>query len=173
MAYGSGKTNTLIGFSLIASVGLALLYAGGVYSINALAQEAVDLEAEIQKISVEGNDIRKQTTILNEIAPIQGDLKQYFINRDNVVPFNKYLRSLGSTAGVGLSYIPNQGSDELSIVFNFQGGFDNCMHFISLVESLPYNVVVENVFVEKTGEKEEVEMWSGGMTTTLPGSGTE
>ncbi len=164
------KTKLILPCCLVVLLGFVLLYAGGLYKIEVMVQEIVVLEEEVDQINTKGSEIRKQTSILKEILPSQEPLGQYFINRDNIVEFTDYLEEISEKAGVTSKHTTSQMANSLNFTLLFDGEFGDCMYFIALIESLPYSLIVENVFVEQIGQEE---LWSGGMSVNFPGSGTD
>ena len=151
-------------------LGFGFLYAWGIYKIEAMVQEVGVIEEEVRQINVQVDEAVRQMEILKEILPAQEILKKYFINRDNLVPFIEYIEDLAEKADVIIKLSNRQTSDSLNFTLSFDGEFNDCMYFIALIESLPYNLTIENVYVE---QRSKGGLWGGGMNANLHGSGKD
>ncbi|MCK5027736.1 MAG: hypothetical protein KAS07_04930, partial [Candidatus Pacebacteria bacterium] len=118
------KTIIILPVAFLVTLGLASLYVGGLYKIDTIKQEVRALEDEVDQINTEGSEVRRQTLILKEILPAQEILKQYFINRNNIVPFIDYLEEISGKVGVTIRHNNNQIANSLNFTLSFEGEFN-------------------------------------------------
>ncbi len=120
--------------------------------IVALQQEAQALEAKAGKLGAE-----KQPAASDRV-----DLSAYFVPADGALGFVEYIESVAASSG--LSYrislfeaeqdaeLAKHGREFLRTSLATTGSLKDTRSFISLIETLPYNVRINRIDLKKTGE---------------------
>jgi hypothetical protein len=114
--------------------------------------------------------ISTKRLILNTKEDIK-NLNSYFVDSDNMVGFIKDIETLGKNAGVSLVLssvdISDDGNGLLSLKFTTEGDWSGLMYLLSLVESMPVKMVVNNVSFAKQDIKQGKKYWDGKFSITL------
>ena len=166
------KTNILqiiFGAVVIVNIALAGVFAFALNKIETLSAEVAIRQKEVASLSAEGSGAHQLATVLKEIEPGREKIEQYFIGRDNYIDFLDYLEGLSGLAGVTASVKGNTTEGSLRFTATYEGAFDNVMYYVALIESLPYNMSVDSVYVAKISTEDD--LWRGGVSFSLPGSG--
>jgi len=165
------KKNTLL---LLVVAMMATLTLWGVYgyalmTIKAKAEDAARLSDELEQyISNEGKVNQIKRSVINTEEE-RRKLNRYFVDFDAVPKFAKTIEGLKDAAGLALVTINNISdpkNDILLVSFYAEGSFGGLMRLVELVESLPFNIEITRVYlnkVEDVGEDsgKEEGVWHG------------
>jgi len=165
------KTSILLVFVVL----LNAFFAGSCFflwgKINTTAEQIStrDKEAAIQEM--EKSSSSQLTNIVEEeINPAREEIDKYFVGEKNFVGFIELIEGLADKSDIIMEKRSSELEGSLQMGVDFQGSFSNSMYFVALVESLPINLKIENLEIEK---KQEGDLWQGWFTVLLPGSGKE
>lgn len=126
--------------------------------IVTMKQEVHDLEGQAARLSPKKQNVSTGANV--------GDLNEYFIDEDGALGFVEYIEGLASSAG--LTYRINLFDSEqnadlakydkefLKMSLTTTGSIANTRNFVSLIESLPYNIKITRVDLKgsSTGAKD-------------------
>lgn len=164
------KNNSVV-ILLGACVAANLMLVGVVWyafsTIQDLSQSVVALEKRSLNEAIQTKRIRSIEENVRELQPIQDQVEEYFVTEENSIAFVEYVESLSDVAGVESSITIREENEGLRLSVLFQGGFDEGMHYVALLESIPYNTSVQSVHIEEVSDGS----WRGGLTVMMPGSG--
>jgi len=165
------KTSILLVFVLL----LNAFFAGSCFflwgKINTIAEQISTRDKEAATQEMEKSSSSQLTNIVEEeINPAREKIDKYFVSKKNFVSVNVLLEGLADKTDVIMEKRTSELEAGLQISVDFQGSFNNSMYFVALVESLPINLRIENIRIEK---KQGGDLWQGWFTILLPGSGKE
>jgi hypothetical protein len=160
----------------LATVVVLNVVLGGLFGfvflkIQDLSQEVASQEKNTLEAVAQDTKKKQLADTIKSIEPAEEKIKEYFVERSNSVEFVEYLEGLAEKAGVVADPNINKVTGALQFNISYEGGFDDVLRYIALIESLPYNEVVESVYLEEIDQ--EVGLWRGSMRITLPGSGND
>lgn len=165
------RTHAIILIAAIANVVVGFGFFLTFSSVRALSEEVAVKEGEEMKKSSQENDALRFSSIIEEISPAKEEIEGLFVNRDNVIDFYDLLERLAKLAEVDASIKSTTAPDSLKFNITYEGSFDDILYFVALVETLPYNIIVDTVHLEEAPSSRG--FWRGGMSITLPGSGKD
>lgn len=162
---------------LIGIVALNTILVAGYFfafkTIQKVSNEVAIKEKDASSYSVQDTRATHRFTDgVDQIIVAEETFKTYFVDfddRERYLSFLEYIESLPTVAGVKTTTVSSKIVNGLQFRFTYEGAFNNVLYFIALVESLPYNTTVDDVFLEELSPGSGV--WRGSMSITLPGSG--
>ncbi len=125
-----------------------------------LESEIIALQKEVRQLEVQANSLTVQKPVSSFDASIE-ELNEYFVSADGALDFVKYIEDLATSAG--LSYrinsfdaednpdISQNDKEYLKTSLTATGSMKNIRNFISLIESLPYNIKITRVDLKSGG----------------------
>lgn len=165
----TSETKTL-GAASFAIFGVALLVLGGmayfVYKKNAVYEE--QMHARAVRTATE-REVQSLGRILDETAQDREALTGYVLTEDSVVDFLSHISELARSQGVtaetrSLAVAPIEGNktfEYLTLEVTVLGSFESVTRMLSLLESLPYQVSVRTVTVDRTAKEGGPSLWRG------------
>lgn len=154
----------------------AILVAGYFFAFKTIQQ--VSNEVAIKEKNASSYDVQDIPTThqftdgIDQIVSAEKTFKTYFVDfddRERYLSFLEYIESLPTIAEVKTTTASSKIANGLQFRFTYEGAFNNVLYFIALIESLPYNTTVDDVFLEELSPGSGV--WRGSMSVTLIGSG--
>jgi Tfp pilus assembly protein PilO len=108
-------------------------------------------------------------TMLAETANDRAELTKYVLTEDSVVDFLSLIGDISRTQGVSAetrslaveSIESTEVFENLTLEVDVTGSFQSVTEMLSVLESLPYQVRVESVTVERTSEAKGDTLWRG------------
>jgi len=105
-------------------------------------------EKKINKDNAE--DLVKKFT---EVTAINKHVNSYFVDQSKINLFINYLEELGTNNGVKLTVknvnTPIEDKNIISVEISIEGGFNNTMKVLSLLENSPFYVDITQSFINK------------------------
>lgn len=144
-----------------------LLLIGGVFAAYAFHSMTATVESEIGTLNQEADTLSIQAsrvTTLRQVVNSSGDelqtVNQYFVPKDGALDFVKYIENLAVSSGLTfkINVFDSEQNDALSkndkeflkTSLNTTGSLKNTRNFMSLVETLPYNVKVTRIDMRRS-----------------------
>ncbi len=145
--------NTFLILTIILVV-LAGAYTGLYFYIHSMHNKINNINQEIafqERIQSQEASLK---FLAKDIAPNLETLESYVISSEDDIEFIKYLENLGKEEGVNLKIVSATESEEnefKKIVFQvmIEGSWSRTIHFVDLLESIPYKMVVQEVRLEQ------------------------
>lgn len=163
------KIHMMLAGAVALNVVLGVVYFFAFQAIEKFSNDIVVKEKDTSHMVQKYTDTKQFAGLIKEIEPAQGTLKKYFIDQEEYLSFLEYLKSLPSIAGVKTTIALVSVSSGFQFNITYEGAFDDVLYFVALIESLPYNTTVNDVFLEEATPGGNV--WRGSMSITFPGSG--
>jgi hypothetical protein len=160
------STSTILILTVIANIVLVSVFVFGLYEIKALSADVVDLERTSIKEAQAVDRSRQIADTIAALRPLEITMQEYFVKEKNSIEFVEYVEKLSEVAAVESEISFGEDPNGLKLTIFFNGGFDECVHYVALLESMPYNTDLNSVYIEQVGNG-----WRGGMTLFMPGSG--
>lgn len=162
----------LLAVALMLVVFATGLYAAAVSKIFDTMRKTTTLAATIGEESKKSRALRTTARVIEQSANARKELDSHFLRESEAVIFIERVEALAMPLSVAVEFSLIQKMDDASkkkifqISFKTIGSFENTMHFLSLVETLPYAIRFERAFLEKeTGleipEKTIANPWRG------------
>lgn len=143
---------------ILSIIGVEILYTRTYKlenELTALNQNVRDLEAQEKRILA----VRQSAT---ESGVDASSLDQYFVDDTGALDFLKYIEGLAASSGLTSKtdvfdaqqdpVLSEQGKEYLKMAIRTTGSMNNIRLFLSLIESLPYNVKISRVDIRKNGD---------------------
>lgn len=151
---------------IILSVFIILdIILGGVYwfeleVVESKTAEAFQAETSADNYSNKEGGIAVLQKKVKETSDLRAAFNAHFITTDDRVAFIEKVESLGAIASTSVKItdirdVPDEYRLELDLTS--VGSFGENMKLISLLENLPYRVVIEKVFFRQTGGGQDVD----------------
>jgi len=154
----------------IGILGLAIIgcmLAGALYALMFVRIESENTEAALLRVVVDaGAEEQAKLESAKEIFALtqkeREELGRYIVSNDAVVDFIEALENLNETTGANVEVvtvnvvpaaIPDSVTEELALALSVEGTWNQVMHLLSIVETLPYSVRIGNVGLHKIGEQ--------------------
>jgi hypothetical protein len=164
--------------SLISSVGVWLLVSLFFLWIFYSRGQADNLKQEFLYLSSQENEIRALAREIKSLGGSVNDPDRFLIGRDQeeIVEFIEMIESLADTVEVdlGINFVEvSEYEDEslgedfefLRISLRTKGSWASTFHFLGLLESLPYKLVIDrtnlNTFLVLSEEQPVERQWTG------------
>lgn len=148
----------IISIVLLVGAGIAALFLYG--KTNAMQEELATLHSQVQVLSLQSKTVlalRESTSVSSGQTE---NINTYFIGKDKALDFVKYIESLAVSSGVTytIDVVDTSPDNSLSpankeflrIAIRFSGNMKNVRRFISLIETLPYNVKINRFDLRRT-----------------------
>lgn len=154
------RTTTLFIFFLILTVFWAVVYSFVFKEMGKTHQRIASDVAEGERIEGETRRASALKKLVDDIAPQTEKINSYYVSGDGTVSFIEMVESLGKDAGVLATISSVSDADQkLHLVVTYEGSWQNCMHFISLVQTLPYDISINRLGLNTN--LEQIEFGSG------------
>lgn len=129
---------------------------------------------ELGKYSVGQKEISYLKRTLDDLSEERIKLDLYFITNRDIIRFIEQIETLGleANAPVKISNVEVEGMNALKVDFTASGSFSDIFYLATLVEKLPFEVVVNKFNISKESVKEISQKntnWSGEFSITLNG----
>jgi Tfp pilus assembly protein PilO len=146
---------------------LSLSAFGGAYlfyvQTTEMETELTGLHSEVQTLSIQANRVIS----LRQITTATGDelekLQTFFVTKDGALDFVKYIESLAVASGLIFSIdTVDEYADPVLIPYDktllklsirTTGTQKRTRAFLTLIESLPYNIKIQRADIRKVGEQ--------------------
>lgn len=112
---------------------------------------------QLDEVRLKVNNIKNLEDLLKSIEKDRDSINHAFIDEKDLVQFIKELERVADLSGVGLDVgqasVPT-GQKDLGPSFSLvvRGSFDGVRRFISLVGSVPYQVLFETATIQKSAQ---------------------
>ncbi len=144
---------------------LALLAAGfDIYAIRYIKQlneKVVDVKSDADQVKSKYQHILLLHDTVQSASDNKKKLTDYFIPPGGAVDFISSFEQMAQATGLKFNTVSleteqnlelmAQNKEFLHVVFETNGTWDNTMHFVELVESLPYAVQISNLSLDGAG----------------------
>jgi hypothetical protein len=172
MNHSRTKTLLIIA-SAITLVGM-LLSGFIIYLIYEKEGKMADVEAKLAVAQAAADSGVSMNHLLTDTKPEREKLDTYFIGSDNVVSFIERIESLSTITKVTTA-INSVGIDKSTTDNTFEyvtlngtaeGSFSNVYWFLSLLESIPLQITVDQIYIEQmpVTEKNAPTKWRATFT---------
>lgn len=133
-----------------------------------IAQESktiAELQVQSSEYQAKNDDLRSVKISLDENKDFISQIDTFFIAKDGVVSFINTLERLGQSTGLKIniqSVSVEPGSDPkdfkegLKLKIETEGGWQDSSRFLSIIENLPYRLVVNSASVILNGSSEAI-----------------
>jgi hypothetical protein len=164
------KTNLILSLSIITAIVVAtvfILFFKVIKNKNEHTSAVLTtLETKINKKA----NIKMLEKKIAELEATRARIDSYFVDSEQIDSFISYLENLGTTAGTVLEVktveiSPNKKNTILGKV-SAQGTFASVMKTITLLESIPYQIEVTSVYLNKDTQTVTSEVKGKTVTTT-------
>jgi len=159
----------LIGVITLTSV-LVGAYAYSFYEVKAKSENASLVSDELNEYLSKEGTINILKTSVRDTEEERKKIDTYFVPRDDIPDFARKIEALGGMSGTDLAItgLRIQG-DVLFFDLSSDGGFQNTLQLISLIESLPFKVEVVRAYIDVV-ETEISEEEGGGIRRSWNGN---
>lgn len=154
----STKTRTLFFFAFLACLAALSCFVFLLWSIKSANEHISTLANEIAQEGKREELLKSTKNSAAETASLRAKLDNFFIAPDGVVSFLEFVDGLGGVSKVGLE-ITNLGLEDVagspvpSELLRLQivagGSWEGIYHFLSLLESIPYKMRLEDAALQK------------------------
>ncbi len=171
---------------------MTLLVAGAlavyVFLFHAMQKSHERIAAYTEDVKIAEDAVLHEVALKRTVAEIGPDLEKvraYQISPDGVVDFIEMIEALGKESGVvatigSVNVLPSAVAasstvESLNLSVKFVGSWKNGMHFLTLLESLPYDLSIEGLSLSSSFDPAESEavktprvlQWDGKATFTV------
>jgi len=161
MAAISGKSKRYLLLTLILNIGAVAVLAFLFYEVKVANERISGLSNDIELRSKQEGALRSVKNIVAETATVRQELETYFVEKEGVVAFLELLESIGRGAGTAVTIqkveeLPLEGSDaleELHIKLDATGSWEAVVHFLGLLEYLPYEARIGQTVISRKDAK--------------------
>lgn len=176
------KTKKLLILCIVLNLVVWTAYGVIFWQIKSQNEKISLLVNEAELDTKKEEDLRLTKASLNENKDSISRIDSYFIPKDGVVDFINSLESLGKQSGTSLVIGSVSVESETKIKENFKevlrlkvqaiGSWKNVMHFLSILENLPYQVDLQQADFKLSVSAEGssgggVPQWEGDFEFTL------
>lgn len=166
----------LIGTVLLNAVGVGL-YAYLAFAVMKLSDSITTVETDIVSMVEQKSALADTKRLLGETEGARKKLSSFFVGRDGIVEFLEFLESTAALANVGSTIhrvsieegdgraLP--GQEFLRLTFDVQGGFQEVHHFLTLFETIPYEVHPREVHLGVVKRGRDLPRWRADIDTLI------
>ena len=143
---------------IIFIISLAVCLAAGagsaalLYTTNKIERESTLLKQEVAKAEAQRRDLAALVRLAESIDEEVTELNSYLIkNEDEVIDFLNLLDTLASESRLEITVKSTEANsingsfEDFTINFSVLGSYNNVLQFLTLIEALPYQVLVSEV----------------------------
>jgi len=158
MATITSKSRQFLLLALVLN-GAALVLSGFLFlQVKASSERTSALSNNIELQAKQENTLHSIKTLVAQTASVREQLEAYFISKEGVVSFIELLEGVGQSAGAAVSIqnveeTPLDGSDvleSLRVSITAEGSWESVVHFLGLLEYLPYESSVGDVVFSRS-----------------------
>lgn len=139
------------------SLALFLVALGGViFFIRFIAEKNGETARLIETLETNMKNFENRTELEKKIAEaetIHSRISGYFVDADRIDMFVDQVESLGIQTGTTVVIKSADGIPDkpniLALKISFTGTFSSAMNMLSLFESLPYDISISNIYMNK------------------------
>ena len=143
--------------------------------INTKYERMSNLDGEIKSFIGMEEDFREMKSLLEKTSGDREELLTFFVPSDGVFTFVEFIESLAKSQNLTVTtesvtvvggekgvLLPNKYAEELQLEVHTQGDRSSSIHFLELIESLPYGVEVISANTKRIYPHEDRgEIWEG------------
>ncbi len=153
------------------------VYGYSFYKVKETSENASLVSDELNEYLSKEGTINILKTSVRDTEEERKKINTYFVARDDIPDFARKIEALGEMSGTDLDItgLRKQG-DVLLFDLSSDGGFQNTMQLISLIESLPFKVEIMKAYIDvvETEISEEEgggtrRSWNGNFSIELTG----
>lgn len=152
-----GKSKQYLLLVFILNLGAAAVLAFLFMEVKAANERISSLANDIELRSKQEGALRSVKDLVAETTVPRQDLETYFVEKEGVVAFLELLETVGKSAGVVVTIQTVEertleGSDsleELHIKLDAIGSWEDVIHFLGLLEYLPYESDMGQVVISR------------------------
>lgn len=157
-----------------------LLLAGGLYTFAYLRLEsdttrAATLNQQVTIKSAQLEQVVRSRATLAGLPAEETNIEQYFVGKQEIVPFLEALQATGKPLGVTVQVLSVSDSIDgkhprLALSLTITGSFDGVMRTLGAIENGPYDGVLTNVTVDSvvsTDPKVANKIWTASAILSL------
>lgn len=147
------KTNLIF----IVSVLLLMCTLGFlIYFLNIIKNKNKHISAVASTLEnklIEKENITSLKNKINELSDANKNINSYFVDTSNIDTFVEYLENIGINNNVDLSVssveVPKNEKNKILASLIIKGDFPNIMKVVAILESAPYNIVINSLYLNK------------------------
>ncbi|OHA32616.1 MAG: hypothetical protein A3A22_00385 [Candidatus Taylorbacteria bacterium RIFCSPLOWO2_01_FULL_45_34b] len=157
------KTFRLLVILLLLNGALLSGYIFSLYKLKVLYREVAEARSELLFKSDKDTSLQYLKNVLHETEGERALLDSYFVGKDGIIDFIKKVEELGRGNNLGVdtqsvAVVPGVEPflyrETLQIGFETLGSWEDTIHFLNLLEALPYRVTLLRVsLVHEATEK--------------------
>lgn len=165
MAERTKKRISNVGNSLIL-FGVLVLIIGGAYyyffhRLQTIGEKISTLSNESDSLLSEQANLTSLKTVFSDTTDERQKINSYFVQKDGAVDFITTLENLAAFAHLGHETQSVNAEEEappaanrewLHLTFRTNGSWQNTYYFISLLENLPYRLIIHQISTHATGQ---------------------
>lgn len=163
----------------MAGLALALavaLYLGGVFFVRSKTADIAVLQAEAAERLAINNHVARVQNKLSNLEAEKERLQSYFITPEEIPDFLALLEEFAESIGASAEVTDvGERDDDLVVRMTVSGDFQDLYNYGIFLEHIPYQVDVENYFMEsaasglasQSGEELLEDEWSSATTIVL------
>ena len=150
----------------------ALVYGSIFYFIGVKEESITVLLTSLRAETKKALEIKNLTGVVQETEDERKKIDSYFLRAKDIVSFIESIESLGKNAGVAVAFesvnvLEGDQNAYLAVDLKTEGGLSGTVHFLSLLELLPYSVSFERVFIEQKSKSETTVVWAGSFLVRI------
>ncbi len=170
------KTLQLLIISLVTLVGACGVYGVFWYMVFLRENESRTHAEERARAQARVQEIQHLTTLVTDTEHDRAVLNQYVVADADVTTFLALVEQTGRDVGLVIetqSVTIENGVDgslfeTLVLSFEVRGGYTKVIRFLELIETMPYQIGVRSVALDRTGEESALDtVWRGVFTISV------
>lgn len=168
------KTKQILGLMIGLNILVFSVCGVVVYTMQNKEKDIQRAVNELAKYSEGQKETSYLKRTLDGLAKERAKLDLYFITNRDIVRFIEQIETLGAEAGapVKITSVEVESISSLNIDFTSSGTFSQLFHLASLLESLPFEVVINRFNISKESVKDispKETKWSAEFSIALKG----
>jgi len=172
------KTLIILIAVLVLNIALAGAYFFAFNIVKSQSEKAAGSTLALRAYQASGDRVATMEQIIEDVKNDELKLDNYFVTEDSLVDFIEAIESAGNTANIALtlSGLRRDGENELLFSVNAGGSFENLMHFMALMEYMPFVIDTERASLTRGSidiDSVQVGEWNGTFAFQLRGYTSE
>lgn len=155
----------------LVNVLFACLYGLLFFSIRQKNAQTAEIYSSLYKKESEKGALDSTAKSLADTSEQRKILDAYFITPTQAVSFLEKMEKLGgySNTIIVLKAVtpPKKQGDGLLLDFSASGNFQDVYRLFSLLEEMPYRMMMRTAILSKSGDEKNPEQWTGSFSVVL------
>lgn len=170
------RTKKILIFTTIIAIAILAVYIALFFQLKNKNEGISILKNEVENITKKDAEQRVIKDTIKETEKERAELNSYFVSSDGVVDFIETIEALATDTAisveitsVSIKKAPEHSDiiELLRISIKTDGRWINMFHFLSLVETLPFDIFVERVNFSKEKDKIASRLWNGAFDISV------